>query len=97
MDIEGNLARLHFDHIGDGLAIRGDRLQGFAVAGPDSVFVHADARIEGEHVIVSSQAVQNPIAVRYAWALNPRAGLYNAEGLPTSPFRTDDWPGVTER
>ena len=47
--------------------------------------------------VVSSPAVVDPVAVRYAWANNPVISLYNQEGLPASPFRTDDWPGVTER
>ncbi len=55
----------------------------------------ADARIEGETVIVSSPKVSKPVAVRYAWADNPITNLYNRVDLPASPFRTDDWPGVT--
>ena len=52
-------------------------------------------KIVGSTIIVSSPSVQKPVAVRYAWANNPVANLYNKEGLPASPFRTDDWPGVT--
>ncbi|HEX6986950.1 MAG TPA: sialate O-acetylesterase, partial [Planctomycetaceae bacterium] len=63
----------------------------------DRAFKWADAKIEGDEVIVSSPEVKEPVAVRYAWADNPEATLYNAEGLPASPFRTDDWPGVTEQ
>jgi sialate O-acetylesterase len=95
-----------FDHVGGGLraATRpitapraegratADRLTGFAIAGADRRFVWAEARILGDQVIVSSPRVPNPVAVRYAWADNPdRANLYNVEGLPASPFRTDDW------
>lgn len=84
---------LSFDHTGGGLVARGDRLRGFAIAGEDSTFVWAKARIEGDQVVVESDEVESPIAVRYAWATNPaRANLYNEEGLPASPFRTDDWP-----
>lgn len=97
MEIDGGSVRLYFDHIGGGLVTRGGALQGFAIAGADHVFVHARARIEEDYIVVSSPNVAEPIAVRYAWAFNPRANLYNAEGLPASPFRTDDWPGVTER
>lgn len=96
MTREGNTIRLHFDHVGSGLVARGDALKGFALAGADSQFVWADARIDGETVVVSSPAVADPVAARYAWANNPVISLYNQEGLPASPFRTDDWPGVTE-
>ena len=54
-----------------------------------------DAKIEGDTVVVSSDEVSEPAAVRYGWANNPVCNLYNKEGLPASPFRTDDWPGVT--
>ena len=81
-----------FDNLGDGLAITGDGpLEGFAVAGDDRKFVWADARIEGDKVIVSSSQVGRPVAVRYAWAANPACNLANSAGLPASPFRTDDW------
>jgi transcription-repair coupling factor (superfamily II helicase) len=69
-------------------------LSQFAIAGADHQFVWADARIDGnDTVIVSSRAVAEPVAVRYAWGLNPAgANLYGRNGLPASPFRTDDWP-----
>lgn len=66
-------------------------LQGFAVAGADHKFVWAKARIDGDAVVVSSDAVPSPVAVRYAWADNPACNLYNKEGLPAAPFRTDDF------
>jgi sialate O-acetylesterase len=69
--------------------------EGFAVAGEDKKFVWADAAIEGDSVVVSSKEVAKPVAVRYGWADNPDCNLYNKEGIPASPFRTDDWPGVT--
>jgi sialate O-acetylesterase len=69
-----------------------DRLIGFALAGQDRAWHDAEARIEGDSVIVSSPAVTKPIAVRYAWANSPRCNLYNTEGLPAAPFRSDDWP-----
>ena len=95
MTQEGNAIRLHFDHVGSGLVARGDGLNGFAIAGADSQFVWAEAQIDGETVVVTSPAVADPVAVRYAWANNPIISLYNQDGLPASPFRTDDWPGVT--
>lgn len=70
-------------------------LVGFSIAGSDKKFVWAKARIDGDSVVVSSEQVAQPAAVRYAWADNPQCNLYNKEGLPASPFRTDDWPGVT--
>jgi sialate O-acetylesterase len=82
---------LEFDHVGDGLVARGDKLQGFAIAGEDRQFVFADAEISGNTVLVSSPAVKDPVAVRYAWAPNPNCNLYNSAGLPASPFRTDEW------
>jgi sialate O-acetylesterase len=96
MNIEGNKAILSFDHVGGGLIAKGDEsLKGFAIAGADRKFVWAEAEIEGDKVIVSSNEVSAPVAVRYAWADNPVCNLYNAEELPASPFRTDDWPGIT--
>lgn len=95
MKIEGNRIRLFFDHVGSGLIARGERLVGFAIAGKDRKFVWANAKIEGNTVVVWSEQVPEPVAVRYAWADNPDCNLYNKEGLPASPFRTDDWPGVT--
>ena len=75
----------------------GGPLKGFAVAGTDSVFVWADAKIEGDNVVVWSDDVPDPAAVRYAWGNNPECNLYNKAGLPASPFRTDDWPGITQK
>ena len=96
MEAEDGAIRLRFDHVGGGLVARGGPLKSFAIAGKDREFVWADARIDGETVIVSSRKVKKPVAVRYAWANNPaKCNLYNRAGLPASPFRTDDWPGVT--
>lgn len=95
MRIEGNKIRLFFDHVGSRLVAKGDKLVGFAIAGKDRKFVWANARIEGDTVVVWSEQVPDPVAVRYAWANNPECNLYNKEGLPASPFRTDDWLGVT--
>lgn len=86
---------LRFDCVGDGLVAKGGPLKGFAIAGADKKFVWADAVIEGKTVVVSSDKVADPVAVRYAWADNPVCNLYNKADLPASPFRTDDWPGVT--
>jgi len=89
--IEGNKIILNFSNTGSGLAAKNGELKGFAIAGPDKKFVWAAAKIEGNKVVVWNDAVQNPVAVRYAWADNPdKANLYNKEGLPASPFGTDN-------
>lgn len=88
---EGRMV-LAFDHIGRGLTARGGNLEGFAIAGEDGRFVWANAEIKGDYVVVWSDAVARPVAVRYAWGNNPdKANLYNRNGLPASPFRTDSW------
>lgn len=89
MNVEGDRVRLTFKHVGGGLVARGEKLTGFAIAGADKKFAWADAKIDGSHVIVWSDKVPQPAAVRYAWADNPECNLYNKEGLPASPFRTD--------
>ena len=100
MTKEGNSIKLSFNNIGRGLQAKGDRygyLKGFAIAGSDKKFFWAKARIEGDDVVVQSDKVNDPVAVRYGWANNPDdANLFNEEGLPASPFRTDTWPGVTK-
>jgi len=91
MKRQGEKIILSFDHVDGGLVAKGDKLRGFAIAGKDRNFVWADARIEGDQVVVSSPQVKEPVAVRYGWASNPDCNLYNKAGLPASPFRTDDW------
>lgn len=89
MQVEGNKVRLFFRHVGSGLVCKGEKLTGFAIAGVDGKFVWAEAAIEGDTVVVWSPQVPQPVAVRYAWADNPEVSLYNREGLPALPFRTD--------
>jgi sialate O-acetylesterase len=74
-----------------------EKLTGFSIAGADRKFYWASARIEGKNIIVSSDKVRNPVAVRYAWADNPDCNLINSEGLPALPFRTDQWKGITQK
>ena len=95
MTIEQNRIRIHFGHVGSGLVAKEGKLKGFAVADTDRKFYFAGAQIEGDTVVVRSDKVPNPIAVRYAWADNPVCNLFNQDGLPASPFRSDDWPGLT--
>jgi len=89
---EGSKIILSFTDTGGGLMAKNKLLTGFSIAGTDQQFVWATAKIMGNKVIVSSPSIKQPIAVRYAWADNPDAGLYNKEHLPASPFRTDNWP-----
>jgi len=88
--------RLHFAHTDGGLVAKGDRLGEFSIAGKDRRWHWAEAKIEGSTIVVSSAAVREPEAARYAWQANPIATLYNGAGLPAVPFRTDDWPVSTE-
>lgn len=93
--IEGGQVRLSFELFGSPLELRANPLKPFAVAGEDRKFFWADARIDGDTVVVSSEKVKAPVAVRYGWSDNPPCTLYNRAGLPASPFRTDDWPLTT--
>jgi sialate O-acetylesterase len=95
MKVRGSQISLSFKHVDGGLAARGGDLQGFALAGEDRKFVWAQARIDGQNVVVWSPEVQKPVAVRYGWDINPVCNLYNQSGLPAVPFRTDDWPMIT--
>ena len=104
MKVEGNAVRIAFDYAGTGLMVgkkddraptvedKGGKLARFAIAGEDRVWVWADAKIDGNTVVVTSPDVPKPVAVRYGYSANPLgANLYNREGLPASPFRTDKW------
>ena len=93
MQADGNAIRLKFSHLGGGLVAKGGPLKWFVIAGADQKFVTAEARIEGDTVVVGSPEVSAPVAVRYAWDNYPDGcNLANAAGLPASPFRTDRWP-----
>ncbi len=93
--IEGDKVRLRFKHSTGLHTADGGPPKGFALAGADRKFYWANARIDGDTIVVWSQKVAKPVAVRYAWADNPAVNLYNAANLPASPFRTDDLKGVT--
>ncbi|MFP6871907.1 MAG: sialate O-acetylesterase [Verrucomicrobiales bacterium] len=93
--LQGNRIVLEFDSIGSGMmTARSGRLDAFAVAGKDRKWHWARAEITGNTVVLTAAQVPNPVAARYAWAMNPsqRNLLYNREGIPASPFRTDNWP-----
>jgi sialate O-acetylesterase len=93
--VDGNKVRVSFTHTGGGLITKDKYgyVKGFALAGADKKFVWAKAYIENKTtLVVYSDEIAQPIAIRYAWSDNPEdANLYNAEGLPASPFRTDTW------
>lgn len=91
--IDGAKAVISYTHTGKGLAFKnGDRLQGFEIAGADKKFYWAEGAIEGNTVVLSSKSVPQPVAVRYAWSGSFHwANLFNQDGLPAQPFRSDEW------
>jgi len=99
MVIQGNKIILNFTHTGGGLLVK-DRygyIRAFEIAGPDHHFHYAKAFLQKNQVVVYSDEVQNPVSVHYAWADDAGdANLYNQEGFPAVPFRTDQWPGITD-
>ncbi|WP_431209998.1 GH39 family glycosyl hydrolase [Puia sp. P3] len=96
--INGDRMVIRFSSVGSGLKTRdGKPIAGFALAGADRRFYWAEAAADGDDVVVHSDQVAKPVAVRYAWADNPDCNLINGEGLPAVPFRTDDWKGITQR
>jgi sialate O-acetylesterase len=98
MEIRGSQIRIRFSNAGSGLkTIPAGPIRGFEIAGADRIFHWAEATIEDGSVVVSSSEVPVPVAARYAWADSPICNLFNKEGLPASPFRTDDWPGITAK
>jgi sialate O-acetylesterase len=95
MKTEGNKIRISFDYA-DGLLAKEADVKEFTIAGADASFVPAKAEIEGNTIVVWSDAVPKPAAVRFAWKNVPIPNLYNKADLPASPFRTDDWRLTTE-
>jgi sialate O-acetylesterase len=96
LTIEGDKIRIRFDHTGSGLKIsdKYGYLRGFAIAGADQKYVWAKAYQDGNDIMVFSESVKGPVAVRYNWGNAPDGNLYNEEGLPAIPFRTDSWPVI---
>jgi len=95
MSVRGDKAIIRFDHVGSGLVAKDGAIEGFTIAGDDRKFVPAQAEIEGDKVVVHSAEIGKPVAVRYGWADYPVVNLWNKEGLPASPFRTDNFPMIT--
>ncbi|MHC4871227.1 MAG: sialate O-acetylesterase [Planctomycetota bacterium] len=91
MRLEENKAIIEFTNTGSGLVMKEGKKTGFEIAGEDKKFYLAEAAVKDNYAIVSSDKVTKPAAVRYAWEADPPAALYNKEGLPASPFRTDEW------
>lgn len=92
MKIEGQKIRVRFDNTGSGLVLKGGTPNHFEIAGTDRVFYPAEAAIENESIVVFSDRVKKPVAVRYAFSNTAEAQLFNKEGLPASSFRSDNWP-----
>ena len=96
MEIKDTKIIVSFKNAGKGLKVRGNILKGFAISGEDMNFLWAQAEVKGDKVVVWNKSIKVPVAVRYAWADNPDCNLYNEEGLAASPFRTDNWAGLTD-
>lgn len=96
MSVDGDKVTLRFKHAAAGLVAKDGPLTGFTIAGDDKKFHTAEAKIVGDAVVVSSDKVSNPVAVRYGWAAYPVVNLWNKENLPASPFRTDSFPITTQ-
>jgi sialate O-acetylesterase len=95
MQVEGNKIRITFDYSGSGLICKGDSLTHFTIAGANKHFAQAKAIIDKNTVMVWNDSIKNPVSVRFGWENIPVPNLFNKEGLPASPFRTDDWPEKT--
>ena len=97
MKVQGKTIMINFTNTGSGLMIKNGSLKGFEIAGADKQFYPAEASIEGDHIVVRSKDVSSPVAVRFGWMDDAgEDNLFNKEGFPASPFRTDHWKGITE-
>ena len=96
VSIQGNKAVIAFKNVGGGLVVEKGELTGFTLAGEDKKFYNASARIEGDTIVVTSDQVAAPAAVRYGWANYPVMNLWNKAGLPAHPFRTDAWEVIDQ-
>ncbi len=98
MTVEDGKVRVSFSNTGTGLKVQDKYgyVRGFAVAGADGKFVWAKGYQDGNDLIIYHEDIENPVAVRYNWSNNPDGNIYNEEGLPAVPFRTDDFDGITK-
>lgn len=99
MQVDRDKAIISFDHIGSGLEVKNKHgyINEFEIAGADKKFYWGKAKLDRDKIIVWSDQVKKPVAVRFGWSSNPAEfNLYNKEGLPASPFRTDNWKGITD-
>jgi sialate O-acetylesterase len=99
VEFKNGQAIISFKNLGKGWQIKDQYgyIKGFEIAGENHVFYYAQAKIDGQNMIVSCEKVLNPVAVRYGWTDSPiDANIFNLDGFPTSPFRTDQWKGITE-
>lgn len=99
MSVDGNKVIIEYNNAEQGLIVKNkyNYIEGFAVAGADQKFVWAQAFLDGDKVVVSSEQVSNPVAVRYSWSNNPDVNLFNGSGLPAAPFRTDNWDNLNDK
>ncbi len=93
--VEGNIIRLTFDHVENGIIDQYAELNWFCIAGTDQKFYHGNAVIDGDDILVSSPYVETPVAIRFAWHNTAVPNFFNSEGFPASPFKTDDWNTFT--
>jgi sialate O-acetylesterase len=91
-DVEDNAIRVHIKRAEPELVAKGGTPQGFEIAGEDRLFYPAEAKIDGDSIVVFNKKVKKPVAVRYAWADNPRGNIFNSDDVPLIPFRSDTWP-----
>jgi hypothetical protein len=96
-EVRGGAIALRFKHAEGGLVAKDGELKGFMVAGADQQWKPAQARIQGDTVVISSAEVAQPVAVRYGWEDFSPCNLYNGAGFPASPFRTDDWDAAPSK
>jgi sialate O-acetylesterase len=91
MDIDMNKAILYFDHAPNGLITKNGKATEFYIAGDDRIFLPADVKIENNRIIVSHKQIKSPAAVRFGFSNTAMPNLFSKEGLPVTPFRTDNW------
>ena len=99
IELTGNKFIISFTNTGSGLMVKDmyGYVKGFEIAGADKQFLYAKAMIEGDKIIVFQDGVEVPVAARFSWADDAgESNLFNKEGLPAAPFRTDNWKGITD-